>query len=81
MERGEGGEGDVEGVTWEFMAKYRSHYEEIESKPHRLHDNCMCVNWLVSQVFCLGLLLIQMPRGYCPWARTECWYIYATHTI
>lgn len=28
---GERGE-QVEGVSWGFMAKYRSHYEEIESK-------------------------------------------------
>ena len=33
---GEGGEGEEEEeeetVTWEFMAKYRSHYQPIESK-------------------------------------------------
>ena len=37
-EPGEGGEGEEEEevkeemVTWEFMAKYRSHYQPIESK-------------------------------------------------
>lgn len=35
VEEGYGEEGrvGVEGVTWGFLAKYRSHYENIESKP------------------------------------------------
>ena len=32
-ECGEEGRVGVEGVTWGFLAKYRSHYENIESKP------------------------------------------------
>lgn len=35
VEEGYGEEGrvGVEGVAWGFLAKYRSHYENIESKP------------------------------------------------
>ena len=29
---GEGEEEEEETVTWEFLAKYRSHYQPIESK-------------------------------------------------
>ena len=33
-EGGEEGRGEGVGITWEFLAKYRSHYEDIESKQH-----------------------------------------------
>ena len=34
----EGGD-EAEGITWDFLAKYRSHYEEIESKLCKKHGS------------------------------------------